>query len=452
MFANLSKKLSSTLNKITGKGLITKENIQDSIREVKLALLEADVALSVVKAIIVRLEEKAVGQILSSKLTPSEGFVQILKAELTEILGKDTEELNLKCQPPAIILMAGLQGSGKTTSCAKLALRLKNQKKKVMLVSTDIYRPAAIEQLNTLAQEIDVTCFPSDASQSPLDITQKAIAASETSGTEVLIIDTAGRLHIDEAMMTEISAIHQAANPIETLFVVDSMTGQDAAQTAKVFHDTLALTGVILTKTDGDAKGGAALSIRHVTGKPIKFMGIGEKVTELEVFHPERITSRILGMGDLKSLLEEAEQKIDKASAKQATKKIKKGNFDLDDFKEQLLQMNKMGGMSSMLNKIPGLNNAPQLQQKVDDKEINKTIALINSMTPKEKRFPAILKNSRKQRIIKGSGTKIQDLNKLLKQFTQMQKMMKKMRNKGAMRGMMNSLQNMLGGNNFPGQ
>lgn len=442
MFENLTDRLSHTLRSLTGKAKLTEENIQESLREVRRALLEADVALPVVQAFIDKVKFRAVGQEVSKSLTPGQAFIKIVQAELQDLMGEANEALDLKATPPAVMLMAGLQGAGKTTTVGKLSLWLKNtQKKKVMVVSADVYRPAAIKQLETLAGEVGVTFFPSDSSQKPEDIAKAAIAEAKKQFMDVLFIDTAGRLAIDEAMMAEIKALHSVANPVETLFVVDAMTGQDAANTAKAFNDALPLTGVILTKADGDARGGAALSVRHITGKPIKFMGIGEKPDGLEPFYPDRVASRILGMGDVLSLIEDVEKKVDKEKAEKLAKKINRGaRFDLEDFKEQLQQMQNMGGMSNMIDKLPGLSNAQkQAAGMVDDKTFGRMEAIINSMTMKERRRPELLNGSRKRRITEGSGTSIQDLNRLLKQHKQMQKMMKKMKGGGLanmMRGM----------------
>ena len=381
-------------------------------------------------------------------LTPGQTLIKIVNDELVKVMGEANESLNLAVQPPAVILMAGLQGSGKTTSVAKLSRwLLERARKKVMVVSCDVYRPAAIEQLKTLAAEVGTEFFPSSPDQQPLRIAQDALAQAKKGFVDVLIIDTAGRLHVDEQMMEEIKELHQAVRPIETLFVVDSMTGQDAANTAKAFNEALPLTGVILTKADGDARGGAALSIRHITGKPIKFIGMGEKIDALEPFHPDRGASRILGMGDVLSLVEEVTRKVDREQAEKLAKKLQKGkDFDLEDFKEQMLQMANMGGMRSLLDKLPGMGDLPeQVKSQVNDKEMGRLIAIINSMTPHERRFPAIIKGSRKRRIATGSGTQVQDVNKLLKQFTQMQKMMKKMKG-GGMKKMMRAL-----GGRFPG-
>ncbi len=448
MFDSLSERLGSTLQKLRGQGRLTESNIKDSLRDVRMALLEADVALPVVKEFIDRVKERAMGQDVLRSLTPGQAFIKVVNDELVAVMGEANETLNLNMQPPAVILMAGLQGAGKTTTVAKLARWLKEtHRKSVMVASADIYRPAAIEQLKTLAGEVDAHFFPSQSDQDPVEIAKAAIAQAKLQFVDVVIIDTAGRLHIDDEMMTEIKQIHAAINPIETLFTVDSMTGQDAANTAKVFNEALPLTGIILTKTDGDARGGAALSIRHITGKPIKFMGVGEKTAALEPFHPDRVVSRILGMGDILSLVEDAQRKMDTGSAEQLAKKLKKGKgFDLDDFRDQLRQMGKMGGLSSMMEKMPGMGNLPAAaKQQVNDNELARLEAIINSMTKKERRRPEIIKGSRKKRIAAGCGREIQDVNRLLKQFNQMQKMMKKINQKGGMAKMMRGL-----GGKFP--
>ncbi len=442
MFNNLSQRLTATLKKLKGQARLSEDNIQDSLRDVRMALLEADVALPVVKVFIEHVKNRAIGKEVLSSLTPGQAFIKIVNDELVTMMGESNDALNLSVEPPAVILMAGLQGSGKTTSVAKLSRWLIEQKKKVVVASADIYRPAAIEQLQTLANEVGAEFFPSDTSQKAVDIAKNAVEYAEKHYADVVIIDTAGRLHIDEEMMAEIQAIHQQIKPIETLFVVDSMTGQDAANTAKVFNESLAITGVILTKTDGDARGGAALSIRQITGKPIKFLGVGEKTTALEAFHPDRVASRILGMGDVLSLIEDAEKKVDHQKAKELATKLKKGqNFDLNDFKDQLQQMKKMGGMSSMMDKLPGVSGlSDQVKNQVNDKELIKIEAMIDSMTLFERIRPEQIKGSRKRRITMGSGTQVQDLNRLLKQFKQMQKMMKKF-SKGGVRNMMRGLQ-----------
>ena len=449
MFETLTERLSGALKSITGKAKLTEDNIQESLREVRRALLEADVALPVVKDFIDQVKQRAIGQKVSASLNPGQAFLKIVQAELQALMGDANEALNLKTVPPAVILMAGLQGAGKTTSVAKLALWLKNnQKKSIMVVSADVYRPAAIKQLETLAGEVGVEFFPSNAEQKPEDIVKNALAEAKKKFIDVLFVDTAGRLAIDEAMMSEIKRLHSAINPTETLFVVDAMTGQDAANTAKVFNEALPLTGVILTKTDGDARGGAALSVRHITGKPIKFLGIGEKIDGLEAFHPDRVASRILGMGDVLSLIEDVEKKVDKQKAQRLAKKIKSGKrFDLEDFKEQLQQMQNMGGITNMLDKMPGMSGMAQAAaSKVDDKMFARMEAIINSMTMQERRNPDMLNGSRKRRITQGSGTNIQDLNRLIKQHKQMQRVMKKMKG-GKLANMMRGL----GGMNPPG-
>ncbi|MBL6735249.1 MAG: signal recognition particle protein [Shewanellaceae bacterium] len=444
MFENLSERLSKTLNNIRGRGRLTEDNIKETLREVRMALLEADVALPVVREFIASVKEKAVGTEVSKSLTPGQAFVKIVQKQLESMMGECNETLNLAAQPPAVILMAGLQGAGKTTTVAKLAKFLKEKhKKKVMVVSADIYRPAAIKQLETLAEQTEAFFYPSQLDQSPETIVTMALDAAKKQFMDVLIVDTAGRLHIDDAMMQEIQTVHQVLNPVETLFVVDAMTGQDAANVAKVFHETLPLTGVVLTKIDGDARGGAALSIRSITGKPIKFIGSGEKNDALEPFHPDRIASRILGMGDIQSLIEDVERHVDQEKAKQMAKKLQKGQgFDLADFRDQLQQMNKMGGMMGMLDKIPGMGQLPAnaMSQIQDEQVFKKMEAIINSMTPKERAYPDIIKASRKRRIAKGSGTEPQDINRMLKQFTQMQKMMKKFSKKGSMHKLMRQM------------
>ncbi len=443
MFDSLSERLGHTLQKLRGQGRITEENVKETLREVRMALLEADVALPVVRELIARVKEKALGQEVMRSLTPGQALVKVVNDELVAIMGDANTSLNLNTQPPAVILMAGLQGAGKTTSVAKLARWLKErQQKSVLVASADVYRPAAIEQLKTLASEVDVNFFPSEAKQEPVEIARSAVDYAKRKFIDVVIIDTAGRLHIDDAMMAEIQRIHTAIHPIETLFTVDSMTGQDAANTAKAFNDALPLTGVILTKTDGDARGGAALSIRYITGKPIKFLGVGEKTDALEPFYPDRIVSRILGMGDVLSLVEDAQRKMDKDTADKLANKLKKGKgFDLEDFRDQIRQMNKMGGMSALLDKLPGMGHIPAAaKQQMNDRELIKLEAIINSMTKKERIRPEIIKGSRKKRIAAGSGTQIQDVNRLLKQFSQMQKMMKKMTSKGGMAKLMRGL------------
>ena len=449
MFDNLTDRLGSALNKLRGQGRLSEENIKETMREVRMALLEADVALPVVRSFIEQVKEKALGEEVLKSLTPGQVLIKIVNDELVKVMGEANERLNLAAQPPAVVLMAGLQGSGKTTSVAKLARWLQQtQKKSVMVVSCDVYRPAAIDQLRTLAAEVDADFFASTPEQKPSEIAAAALAQARRQFKDVLIVDTAGRLHVDEQMMGEIKQLHAGIKPVETLFVVDSMTGQDAANTAKAFNDALPLTGVVLTKTDGDARGGAALSIRQITGKPIKFLGVGEKSDALEPFHPERMASRILGMGDVLTLVEEVHRKVDHGKAEQLAKKLQAGKgFDLSDFRDQMEQMARMGGMSSLMDKLPGMGEIPDhVKGQVNDKEIHRTIAIINSMTPQERRFPGIIKGARKRRIALGSGTQVQEINKLLKQFAQMQKMMKRMKGSGGIAKMMRSLKGRMGG------
>jgi len=439
MFDNLKDNLAKSIQKIKGQATLTEDNIKEAMREVRIALLEADVALPVVKSFIEQVKTRALGEDVLTSLKPDQVLIKIVKEELTNTLGSENEALNLSAQPPAVILMAGLQGAGKTTSTAKLAKYLiEREKKKVMVVSADVYRPAAIEQLQTVADQVGASFFPSSVIDDPISIGKNAISAAKKGFYDVLIVDTAGRLAVDESMMQEIKGMQKSLNPIETLFVVDAMTGQDAANTAKAFSEILELTGVILTKLDGDARGGAALSVRDIVGKPIKFMGVGEKMEALEPFHPERIASSILGMGDVLSLVEEIERKVDKKKADRMAQKIQKGaRFTLFDFREQLVQMNDMGGMSSMMDKLPGMGNLPDaVKNQVNDKSSDKMIAIINSMTKKERKFPQLIKGSRKRRIAIGSGNEIQDVTRMLKQFTQMQKMMKKFSGKGMMKMM----------------
>ncbi len=448
MFENLTSRLSKSLKNITGKGRLSHSNIQDALRDVRKALLEADVALPVTKNFIDNVRKRAVGQEVARALSPSQQFIKIVQDELTMMMGEACESLNLAAQPPAVVLMAGLQGAGKTTSVAKLAKYLQErEKKKVMVVSADVYRPAAIKQLETLAAEVGAIFHPSTTDQQPVAIAKEAISAAKKQHLDVVLVDTAGRLAVDEAMMAEIQELQKAINPIETLFVIDAMIGQDAVNTAKAFNEALPLTGVILTKADGDARGGAALSVRATTGKPIKFLGMGEKVEALEPFHPERIASRILGMGDVMSLIEEAERKIDKEKAQKMIEKVQKGTrFDLNDLKEQIQQMNNMGGMASMLEKMPGMSNMGQMVEQANmGGQFKKMEVIIDSMTPAERKNPDILNGSRKRRITLGSGTEVQDLNRLLKQHKQMAKMMKKMKG-GGIKKMMQGLGGMMGG------
>jgi signal recognition particle subunit SRP54 len=451
MFENLSGRLSDAARQLSGKGRLTEANIKDTLRQVRLALLEADVALPVVKTFIERIRERAVGEEVGRSLTPGQALVKIIHAELVRLLGSEAVPLDFKAQPPVVMLLAGLQGAGKTTTAAKIAKRLIDvDKKKVMLVSVDVHRPAAILQLQTLAGEIGSLHCPSTATEKPTDIVKRSLDEARRSFADVLIVDTAGRLHVDGDMMQEVADVHRAASPHETLFVVDSMAGQDAVNAATSFNETLPLTGIVLTKADGDAKGGVALSVREITGKPIRFIGVGEKVDALEAFHPDRMASRILGMGDVLTLVEEIEQKSDKAQSEKLARKLKKGRgFDLSDLKDQLEQMMNMGGLASMLEKLPlpGNVNPAAIADSANEQKIRRQIAIINSMTPKERRFPKVINGSRKKRIATGAGQQIQDVNRLLKQHMQMEKMMKKV-SKG---GMKKFMRGMPGGGMPPG-
>ncbi len=442
MFENLTSRLSRVLDAIRGQGRLTEDQINAAARELRMALLEADVALPVVKTFVDQIREKALGVEITQSLTPGQEFLRVVQRQLTETLGGTSEPLNLRQQPPAIILMAGLQGSGKTTTTGKLARLLKEQdKKSVIVVSCDVYRPAAIEQLRIVAGNVGVEWFPSAVGQDPVAIATAALAHARAQFADVLIVDTAGRTAIDQEMMAEIAALHAALNPVETLFVVDSMTGQDAAKTARAFADVLPLTGVVLTKVDGDSRGGAALSVREVTGKPIKFLGVGEKSDKLEVFHPDRIASRILGQGDMLGLIEDTVRKVDHEKAQKLADKLKKNKgFDLEDFREQMLQMENMGDMGSLLEKLPGgAQMQAQLKNIETGKQIRRTIAIINSMTRQERRYPDVIKASRKRRIAAGSGVEVQEVNRLLKQFDQTRDMMKKVAS-GGMAKMMRAL------------
>jgi len=448
MLENLTGRLQQVVKTLRGQARLTEENIQDAMREVRMALLEADVALPVVKDFIAHVKERAQGREVLQSLTPGQAVIQVVHDELTKLMGEHNAALNLASVPPAIILMSGLQGSGKTTTSAKLARLLKEQKKKVLLVSADVYRPAAIEQLRTLAEQLGIDCFDSNAAQKPEDIARNALDYARRHFHDVMIFDTAGRLAIDEAMMAEIKNLHALLNPIETLFVVDAMQGQDAVNTARAFNEALPLTGVVLTKLDGDARGGAALSVRQITGRPIKFVGVSEKVDGLEPFHPERMASRILGMGDVLSLIEQAQKNVDIDEAKKLAEKVKSGkSFDLEDFKNQMLQMRKMGGMGALMDKMPAqlANMANNVNPEVGDKALRRIEGIINSMTPQERRKPDLLKASRKRRIAAGAGVQVQDVNRLLNQFEEMQKMMK-MFSKGGMTKMMRAMQG-----RFPG-
>jgi signal recognition particle subunit SRP54 len=442
MLDNLTQRLSGVIKNLRGQARLTEANIQDAMREVRMALLEADVALPVVKELATQIKEAALGQEVIGNLNPGQAFIGVVHRELTRIMGEHNDALNLATTPPAVILMAGLQGAGKTTTCGKLAKLLRDQqKKKVLLVSCDVYRPAAIEQLRTLAQQLDIDFYASDISQRPEDIAAAALDYARKHHHEVLIVDTAGRLAIDEAMMEEIKRLHAGLKPIETLFVVDAMTGQDAVNTAKAFGEALPLTGIILTKMDGDARGGAALSVRHVTGKPIKFIGVSEKPNGLEAFHPERMASRILGMGDVLSLLEEAQRGVDQQEAEKLAKKMQTGkSFDLNDFKMQMMQMRKMGGISALMDKLPAQLSQAAADSKMDDKVFSRMEGIINSMTPQERSRPEIIKASRKKRIADGAGVKVMHVNQLLNQFEQTQKMMKMFSKGGGLSKMMRSM------------
>ena len=445
MLDNLSGRLAGVVKSLRGQARITEDNVQDTLRQVRLALLEADVALPVVKDFIAAVKDRALGKEVLTSLSPGQALIGIVHEELTRLMGGENAELNLAANPPAVILMAGLQGSGKTTTSGKLALLLKNRKKKVLLTSADVYRPAAIEQLRLLGKQLDVSFFEAGDERDPLKIARAAQDYASKQFYDVLIVDTAGRLAIDEAMMAEIRALHAAVNPVETLFVVDAMQGQDAINVAKSFNETLPLTGIVLTKLDGDSRGGAALSVRQITGKPLKFIGVSEKPTGLEVFHPERMAQRILGMGDVLSLIEQAQGSVDLAEAKKLADKVKKGkDFDLEDFKAQIQQMRKMGGMSALMDKLPGAGQM-NLPAGADDKSVNRIEGIINSMTPLERRKPDLLKASRKRRIAAGAGVQVQEVNKLLKQFEQAQKMMKMM-GKGGLSKMMRGMKGMMPG------
>ena len=454
MFETLTERMGSTLRRLRGRGRLSDTNMRDALREVRMALIEADVALEVVGAFTERVREKVLDQEIRKSLTPDQEVVRAVRDELCALMGEENAGLALNVPPPAVIVVAGLQGSGKTTTVAKLSRWLREQeRRKVLVASCDVYRPAAIEQLRVLAAEAGVEFFSSHAGEDPVDIVTRARGEAKRRHQDVLVLDTAGRMHVDAEMMDEVRRIHRAAEPVETLFVVDSMTGQDAATVARAFDRALPLSGVVLTKTDGDARGGAALSIRHITGKPIKFLGTGEKLDGLQAFHPDRMASRILGMGDVLSLIEDAERKIDHGKAQQFADKFAKGKrFDFEDFGEQIRQMRNMGGISSLLDKLPGTDQLPEhARNRVNDTEFVRFEAMIYSMTVQERRFPALIKGSRKRRIAAGSGTRIQDVNRLLKQFAQMQKMMKRMRKKSGLGRMMQRLPgNMLSG--FPGR
>ncbi len=449
MFENLSQRLQQTIKRLRGEGRLTEDNMRDALRDVRLALLEADVALPVVKTFVERVRERASGQEVIGSLTPGQALIKIVHDELVALMGTANDRLNLATRPPAVVLFAGLQGAGKTTTVAKLARLLRTREdKSVLVTSADVYRPAAIDQLRKLAQTVGVEFAESDPGQKPVDIARAAVEAARKRVIDVVLVDTAGRLHIDSEMMDEIKAIHAAINPVETLFVVDSMAGQDAVNAARAFNDALPLTGVILTKADGDARGGAALSVREVTGKPIKFLGVGEATDALEPFHPDRLASRILGMGDVLSLVEEAHRSADRDKAEKIAQKFRKGkDFDLEDFRDQLQQMEKMGGVASLMDKLPGVGHIPaNAKDQVNDKQMKRLVAIINSMTPAERRTPDMIRGSRKRRIAAGSGTEVQEVNRLLKQFDQMQRVMKQLRKGGGLQRMMQSMKG-----RFPG-
>ena len=455
MFSQLGDRLKATFKDLTGRGRLSDENISEALREVRIALLEADVALPVVKGFLEDVKIRAVGAEVLTSLTPGQAFIKIVNDELVNLMGASNERLNLAARPPAVVLLAGLQGAGKTTTAAKLAYLLSTQeKKRVLLTSVDIYRPAAIEQLRQLSSQVNVDFL--NEGETPKAIAESALEHAKVKAHDVLIIDTAGRLHVDDEMMEELRALHDVVSPIETLFVVDSMTGQDAVRSAAAFDQALSLTGVILTKADGDARGGAALSIRQVTGKPIKFLGMGESTEALEPFYPDRVASRILGMGDVVGLVEEVQRNVDQEKARKISAKLKKGKgFDFEDFREQLLQVESMGGLGGLMDKLPGASNLPAaVKNQAMGGETTRLIAIINSMTAHERLFPAVMKGSRKRRIAAGSGTQVQDVNRLLKQFAQMQKMMKKMKGKGGMSKMLGQLKGMggPGGAGFPFQ
>ena len=457
MFKGLSERLNTTLERVKGRGRLTEDNIQETLREVRMALLEADVALPVVKEFIGQVRERAVGTEVTKSLTPGQALIKVVNEELVRVMGESNEALDLQGRPPVVVLLAGLQGAGKTTSAAKLARHLmEREKKKVSLVSTDVRRPAAIEQLETLAGQVGADFFRAGDGTAPKKIATEAVDHARRQHADVLIVDTAGRQHVDEDLMAEVREIHAAVEPLETLFVVDSMTGQDAARSAEAFGQALPLTGVVLTKADGDARGGAALSVRHVTGRPIKFMGVGEKTDALEPFYPDRVASRILGMGDVLGLVEEVEQKADQEKADKLARKLQKGRgFSLRDFRDQLEQMQKMGGVGALLDKMPGAGKLPPgAASQFDDGAIRRQVAIINAMTPWERRKPDLIKGSRKRRIAQGSGVQIQEVNRLLKQFNQARKMMKKMGKKGGKKKMMQAMQGQMPpgmGGGFPG-
>jgi signal recognition particle subunit SRP54 len=436
MFENLSDKLNAVFKKLKGHGKLTEKNIEEGLREVRMALLEADVHYSVVKGFIGSIKERALGQEVMSSLTPGQQVVKIVNEELTGLMGGMIEDLNLSGSVPVSIMLVGLQGSGKTTTAGKLAVFLRKKGRKPYLAPADVYRPAAIDQLNKLGQQLSVPVFPSSPDMDPVQICLDARTEAHRTGCDIVLIDTAGRLHIDDVLMEELRRIKKAVSPADILLVADAMTGQDAVNIAKSFNDTLDIGGVVLTKMDGDARGGAALSIKSITDKPIKFIGVGEKLSDLEPFHPDRMSSRILGMGDVLTIIEKAQAVVDEKKAAELEKKLRKNAFTLEDFRDQMVQIRKMGSMSELIKMIPGMSKMKQLKNmEVDEKELVKIEAIINSMTPQERRQHALIKGSRRKRIAKGSGTSVQDINKLLKNYTQVMKMIKKI-NKGGMHGM----------------
>jgi len=449
MLDSLSQRLARVVKSMRGEARLTEANTQEMLREIRIALLEADVALPVVRAFIATVKEKALGQEVLQSLTPGQALVGVVNQALTDLIGGSTAELDLASQPPAIILMAGLQGAGKTTTVGKLARWLKEtRRKKVLTVSCDVYRPAAIEQLKTVTAQVGADFFPSRTDQKPEDIARAAVAWARNHYHDVLIVDTAGRLGIDQAMMAEITTLHRVLKPVETLFVVDAMQGQDAVNTAKAFNEALPLTGVVLTKLDGDSRGGAALSVKSVTGKPIKFVGVGEKLDGLDVFHPDRMANRILGMGDIVALVEQAQAGVDQEAARGLAEKLKGGSrFDLNDFLQQISQMKKMGGLSSLLDKLPAEMQGKAGPGDMDraERDMRRMQGIIHSMTPQERTKPELIKASRKRRIATGAGVPVQEVNRLLNQFSQMQAMMKKMQ-KGGLAKMMRSMKGMMGG------
>ena len=451
MFPQLSDRLKATFKGLTGRGRLNDDNIRDAMREVRIALLEADVALPVVRTFLERVRVRAAGTEVLESLSPGQAVIKVVHDELVTLMGERNESLNLVARPPAVILLAGLQGAGKTTSAAKLARFLQErEKKQVLLTSVDVYRPAAMEQLRQLADQVGARFHAKG--QDPVAIATDALAQARVGADDVLIVDTAGRLHVDDEMMAEIAQIHAAVDPVETLFVVDSMIGQDAVNSARAFNEALALTGVILTKADGDARGGAALSIREVTSKPIKFLGVGEAIDALEAFHPDRVASRILGMGDVVGLVEDVQRSVDEGQAQKMARKLTKGKgFDFEDFREQLIQVEQMGGLGGLMEKLPGVSDLPAaVRAQAGGGETGRLIAIINSMTPGERTFPAVIKGSRKRRIATGSGTQVQEVNRLLKQFAQMQKMMKKAKGKGGLARMMGQMKGAMPGTGNP--